>query len=54
MPYDLGLQDVMDNTYTGHYVLANALAYYLPNKKDVKILDVAAGTGLVADQVCIH
>ena len=54
MPYDLGLQDVMGNCYTGHHLLANALAYYLPDKKDAKILDVAAGTGLVAEQVDIH
>ena len=54
MPYDLGLQDAIDHSYTAPYVLATTLAWYLPNKKDAKILDVAAGTGFVADQVWIH
>ena len=51
MSFDLGLQDTM---YTGPHVMATALASYLPFKKDARILDVGAGTGLVAKEVCIH
>ena len=54
LSFDLGLQDAKAHNYTAPYVLATTLLYYLPNKKDAKILDVAAGTGCVADQVCIE
>ena len=52
--FDLGLQDSKILKYTAPYVLATALASYLPFKKDARILDVGAGTGLVAKRVCIH
>ena len=35
----------------GHSSVADGVAKYLPDKKDAYILDVAAGTGLVAEKV---
>ena len=45
------MQDLDGDFYKGPSVTAEAVAHYLKDKKDVTILDVGAGTGLVAAKV---
>ena len=37
--------------YRGHKVVADAVVKYLPDNRDVSVLDVAAGTGIVGVEV---
>ena len=49
--YPLCLQDVREVYAVGHSSVADGVAKYLTDKKEAYILDVAAGTGLVAEKV---
>lgn len=40
--------------YKGPKVVADALVKYLPDNKDVRVLDVAAGSGLVGEELKVH
>ena len=42
---------MLSKDYQGTIFLGSALEKYLPNTRDVRILDVGAGTGLVALKV---
>ena len=49
--YPLCAQDFKEVYEVTHSFLADGIAKYLPGKNEAYILDVAAGTGLVAQKV---
>ena len=49
--YPVCLQDIIEVYTVGHSSVADGVAKYLTDKKEAYILDVAAGTGLVAEKV---
>ena len=49
--YPLCEQDFEEVYAVAHSFLADCIAKYLPGKNEAYILDVAAGTGLVAQKV---
>ena len=38
-------QDIVTSEYTGHDMLADEIAVFYGNERDLKVLDVGAGTG---------